>query len=209
MTGERRSRDEWSVPGHEPDPDDPSAPVGSVEGVSVTATARRTSWRGDLRAGATTIVALAAAGALVGVLWYAVAPRAKGRVNDSGQALLIGPPDSDVFFAGDGWFVVLTVTIGLAAALVSWWWRAPRGPLQVLALAVGGLVGALSTWGVGHLLGGRGDITALVANADVGDIVTAPLRLRSSVALVVEPLIAVAVYVICVGFAARDDLRRE
>jgi hypothetical protein len=168
---------------------------------------RRSPWRpsrAELRTAAATVLALAAVGALLGVLWAQIAPRLAFRVVQPGRALPV-VPEAEEYVAADGRFVLLTVAAGVLAGLVCWALRSTRGPVVLLALALGGLLGAVLTWRVGLLLGpgyGPGELQ------EVGRTVYPPLELNALAALVAEPFAAVLVYLLGVGFSRRNDLGR-
>lgn len=151
------------------------------------------------------VVTLAGAGALLAVLWIQLAPRLAFRVVQPGRALPV-VPEGEEYVAADGRFVLLTLGAGVLAGLVGWLLRSSRGPLLLAALAVGGLLGAVVTWRSGMLLepGYRPQDLQ-----EVGRTVFQPLELRALAALVVEPFAAVLVYLLGVGFTARNDLGRD
>jgi hypothetical protein len=96
--------------------------------------------------------------------------------------------------------------VGMIAGLACWLVRRSRGPLVLLALAVGGILGAVITWRLGLRIGTGYQPADL---QHVGEIVYQPLTLRAKAALVVEPFAAVLVYLLGVGFTARNDLGQD
>lgn len=201
-------------------PDAPHAPDGSPRawagvdqpapgGVAVAdPPTRHARWwltRRDLTAAVLVLIALVLAGLLLGVVWYLLAPRLSFRIDSARNIVPLGAVESEALIGADGWFAAMAAVAGLAAGLVCWWWRAVRGPAVAVGLAAGGVLGALVMSLIGHLLG-HGPSSGQLHQ--VGAIVQAPLELRSKVALVVEPFLAVAVYVIGAGFAGEDDLGR-
>lgn len=180
----------WAYPPH-------SGPVRAVQ--------RQPPWRPtstEIRGAAAIVAALVIVGLLVGLLWYQLVPTLHVRVLEDGRQLL-ADQDSERVFAADGWYFVLTLGVGLLAGAGAWFWRRVRGPSAMVALALGGVLGALLTWWLGHQLG-PSEPTA----DDIGAVVAAPLKLRATAAVVVEPFAAVVVYLIATAFAARDDLGR-
>jgi hypothetical protein len=141
-------------------------------------------------------------GLLGGLVWAQLAPRLPFRVVQPGQ-LVATRTESEVFIAADGWFAVVTVTVGVLAGLLAWLPRAARGPLMAFTLAVGGTAGAVATRLVGELLAGSPDDATLHR---VGAVVLAPVRLRATAFAVAEGFVALLVYLLLVGFAAEDDL---
>jgi Protein of unknown function (DUF2567) len=179
-------------------------------GVAVLAPAPRPRlwWatRADLRSGLLVVGVLAVLGLLLGVLWYALAPRLGLRVDQSGNLVALGPSDeSEALVGADALFFFMTAAGGLVAGGAAWMWRSARGPVAVVALAAGCLLGAFLTSWVGHLLGHGPSAAEL---REVGRVVHVPLRLRAKSALAFEPLFAVAAYVVGALFAGEDDLGR-
>jgi hypothetical protein len=166
------------------------------------------SWpptRRELTTALAAVVALAALGAVLALLWVRLAPRLEFRVMEPGRAVPV-VPEAEEYVAADGRFVLLTLAAGALAGLVCWLLRGSRGPLVLVALAAGGLLGALVTWRLGVWLApgyAPGDLQV------VGRTVTQPLDLRAKAALVVEPIAAVVAYLLGVGFTAHNDLGVE
>jgi hypothetical protein len=148
---------------------------------------------------------LAVLGAALAPLWVQLAPRLAFRVDRPGRALPV-VPEAEEYIGADGRFVILTLAAGVLAGLACWLVRRSRGPLVLLALAVGGLAGALVTWWLGTRIGTGYQPADL---QQVGKIIYQPLVLRAKSALVVEPVAAVLVYLLAVGFTARNDLGRS
>ncbi|HST65695.1 MAG TPA: hypothetical protein VLM05_10950 [Mycobacteriales bacterium] len=151
------------------------------------------------------IAGLAAAGAAVAPLWVHLAPRLAFRVDQPGRALPV-VPEAEEYVAADGRYVFITLAVGVVAALVCWLLRRTRGPLIMVALAAGGLLGAIVTWRLGLRLGTGYQPSDLQV---VGKVLYQPLTLRARAALVVEPVAALIVYLLAVGFSARNDLGRD
>ena len=155
--------------------------------------------------GLAAVATLAAVGAAVAPLWVRLAPRLAFRVREPGRALPI-VPEAEEYVAADGRFVLITLAVGVVAAAGCWLVRRSRGPLVLLSLAAGGLLGAVITWRLGMRIGTGyqpGDLR------QVGNVVRQPLTLRATSALVVEPAAAVVCYLLAVGFTARNDLGRD
>jgi hypothetical protein len=141
-------------------------------------------------------------GAVLAVLWVRLAPRLEFRVVKPGQAVPV-VPESEEYIAADGRFVLITLAAGVLAGLVCWLLRRSRGPVVLAAVAFGGLLGAVVTWRLGVWLEPGYQPQDL---QEVGRTVTQPLELRAVAAVVVEPIAAVAVYLLGVGFTVHNDL---
>lgn len=157
--------------------------------------------RADLRIAAVLAVSLAVLGAVLGLVWAAWSPAGpRALVLSPG---VIEPDETEAFAAGDGRFLVISAVVGVFAALIAWRMSRHRGAPVLLALAVGGVVGALLMELVGHLTGG-GTFLGLPNTL----IAALPLSLHMQGLLFVEPGLAVLVYGMIVAFAVRDDLGR-
>ncbi|HEV7192834.1 MAG TPA: hypothetical protein VGN35_06450 [Jatrophihabitantaceae bacterium] len=154
---------------------------------------------GTLQIAAVVVAALAVLGVLLGLVWiwwspprpvgFVVAPHA------------VQPDETEAFAAGDGRFAALTALAGVGGAIVVWYIRRLRGPLAVIALGLGGLIGAWLTEAIGHALGGgssTGGTQTLITHL--------PLQLHMGGLRLIEAAIAVLGYGLFVAFAASDDL---
>jgi hypothetical protein len=144
------------------------------------------------------VAALALVGVPLGLIWQAVSPRGAGLVLQSGAII---PDETEALIGTDGWFALLTGVVGLIAALVVWTRRPWRGPATVVALALGGVVGALVTALVGHLTGGG------QSTGKAGALLTLQVSLHAMGLLFLDAAIAVLVYGLLVLYD-RDDLGR-
>ena len=160
--------------------------------------------RADLRAAGTTIVALAAAGLPLGLLWWGLAPRAEFRITAQGP-VPVGRPSAELLVADDAVFALLLAGAGLLAGLAMWLRRRHRGVAAVVALALGMLAAAAVAWQLGQLLGAGPPEAAL---SEVGGRVTTSLTLGSLPALAVGPFAAVLAYLLPVLHTGSDDLGR-
>lgn len=144
-------------------------------------------------------------GALVGFVWWRVAPVAAVRIESGGGYYV--DPDPETYIAADLWFAVLCVVAGLVAG--SLLWRAGRrsATVAVAALAVGGLAGAFVAKVVGQVLG-RADATA-ASSLPVGSITHVSLRLQSAAALVALPVAALLAWLVTDLVHDAREARRE
>jgi hypothetical protein len=161
--------------------------------------------RGDLRVAALVVGVLALTGIPLGLLWWALAPRADFRVT-ADRPIAIGNPSSELLAADDALFALLLGGLGVLAGLLVWaLLRRRRGVGMVAALAVGTAAAGAIAWQLGQLLG-PGPTKAELS--DVGGRVTTSLTLHSLPALAVGPFFALLVYVAAAVFTRRDDLGR-
>lgn len=164
---------------------------------------RASRWgdRDDLRAGAVLIVVLAAVGAALGPLWIWWSPAGPLGLVVAKSSVQVD--ETETFAAVDGRFAVLTGIVGIVAGFVVWSVRNRRGPVLAASLAVGGLVGALCTEGVGRLIDTGTD------SAPVNTVIRhLPLAVHATALRLLEPLLALLVYSVLTAFAADDDLGR-
>ncbi|GFJ88322.1 hypothetical protein Prum_019640 [Phytohabitans rumicis] len=124
-----------------------------------------------------TAVVLAALGAPLGWLWSAFAPDVPLVKTANGMQLT--EPQPEQFVAADGWYSLLGLGFGVLAAIAVWvLLRRYRGPVTLLAVAVGTVGAALIAWWLGSRLG-QDAFERLVASAPVGTTVSQPPELRA------------------------------
>jgi hypothetical protein len=206
VSGGTRSSDGWGTPGAAAGPyPAPPGGFGTAYGSPQWARKLERPVRVEWVTAAAVIGVLAVVGAALAPLWVHLAPRLAFRVDRPGRALPV-VPEAEEYVGADGRFVFLTLAVGVVAGLVCWLIRRSRGPLVLLALAAGGLLGAVITWWLGTRIGTGYQPADL---QQVGKIIYQPLVLRAKSALVVEPVAAVVVYLLGVGFTARNDLGQQ
>jgi hypothetical protein len=164
----------------------------------------RAELRADLRAALAIAGGVLLAGVPAGLLWWGLAPRADFRVTADGP-VPVGQPSQELAVADDSVLVLLLVGLGLLAGGLAWALRLRRGVAVVVALALGAAAAAVVAWQLGELLG-PGPTEAELA--DVGGVVTTPLRLSAVPALAVAPFSAVLAYLVGALVARGDDLGR-
>lgn len=167
----------------------------------------RTDSLAPARAAAFVVLALAATGALLGLLWQSWSPPGPaGLLFPTG----VQPDETEAWAAADGRFAVIVAVVGVVAAVVTWLLRSVRGPAVVLALAVGGIGGAALTAWIGHLVRGPADVVGctLVTGQHIGCTEHLDLSLHMTGLLYLEPALALLLYGLFVSFAASDDLGR-
>ncbi|MCX4663221.1 hypothetical protein OG701_28925 [Streptomyces uncialis] len=159
--------------------------------------------RAELREAAVIMAAVAAAGALLGLLWLWLAPRVP-LVADS-DAVYLGDTEGEQAIGIDGTFTLLAVGFGALSALVVFLVRRRGGIPLVAGLAVGGLLGALLAWRLGVWLGPAQDVVAHAKEVGKGVTFDAPLKLEARGALLVWPVTAMLVHLCLTAlFGPRD-----
>ncbi|MDP4689755.1 MAG: hypothetical protein NWR17_02595 [Candidatus Nanopelagicales bacterium] len=146
---------------------------------------------------AVALVATLGLGALLGIVWEALAPRVTLIVASDGLAYPEGfQPEG--YATDDGIAAILCVAAGILIGLIAVWiTRRALPPERALPVALAlvivlGIVGSLALWWVGEHRGGF-DLTEAVRMASQGDVITAPLDLRMSGVLVLWPASSVLV----------------
>jgi hypothetical protein len=98
------------------------------------------------------VVVITALGWPIGWLWSALSPRVAALKIDNGVVYAVPEPEEAV--AGDGWFLLIGLGVGIILALVAWLaLRRWRGPWMLAALVVGSLAGAWVAWYTGTHVG--------------------------------------------------------
>lgn len=150
------------------------------------------------------VAAVAALGAPLGPLWRALSPRVELIRAATGWFPVQEEPEG--YIAGDGWFAVITAAAGVLVALLAWWLlRRYRGPVIVVALAAGSLLGALFARWIGHEIGLE-EYLRQVREATVGTRVSRQVNLRVQIVVLVQPLFAVAAYTLLAAFHYEPSL---
>lgn len=141
-----------------------------------------------------TVPLLVLLGAPVAFLWRAVAPDV-GILHAASGPQPVAPESSQVFGV-DGSFILVTLVVGLLTGALAWVWLRRRGPAGAGALAVGCLLAALVTDGVGR---------KIVTDKYLYDfchvkahclVYSGTLQLHATAAVVVWPAAALAMFAV-------------
>lgn len=156
-----------------------------------------------IEAAVVTVVMALLGGALLGVLWWWLAPQVP-LVSD-GSAVYFRDTEGEQAVGVDGTFTLLALGAGALSALVVFLVRRRGGVPLVVALTVGGLLGAVLAWRLGVWLGPETDVAARAKEVGEGVTFSAPLKLGAKGALLAWPLAGLLVHLgLTALFGPRD-----
>lgn len=161
----------------------------------------------ELREAAIVTVVVALLGALLGVLWWRLAPSVPlvGDVVDDSWVVYFKDSEGEQAIGVDGTFTLLALAFGLVSAVAVFLWRRRGGVPLVIGLAVGAFLGSLLAWWLGVRLGPTGDVIAHAKEVGKGVAFSAPLKLGAKGALLAWPLAALIVHLgLTALFGPRD-----
>ncbi|MBA3488642.1 MAG: DUF2567 domain-containing protein [Longispora sp.] len=181
------------------------------------------SWRGlgrELLVGLAVILTVTALGAPLGVVWSALSPRVLVRMTDQGAVLTSAEPEE--YMGAEAVFTLLGLGVGIVLGVLGWWaLRRWRGPVILISLMIGSLLGACATWQIGQKIG-LAEYEDLKRTAQVGWEFFRPPTLETGGvwhiagvpvfpygALVAQALGAVFAYTLAAGWSRYRDLRNE
>ncbi|MFF4032323.1 AAA family ATPase [Streptomyces sviceus] len=180
-------------PPHEPSPHEPpSHEAWRAPGAAYAAPAEPRYGHGgpgmktELLEGTVIMVAVALAGALLGVLWWWLAPHVPlvGDVDGQGSwVVYLKDTEGEQAVGVDGTLTLLALAFGFVSALAVFLWRRRGGVPLVVGLAVGGVLASLLAWRVGTWLGPTSDVIAHAKAVGKGVTFSAPLKLGAKGAL--------------------------
>ena len=157
------------------------------------------TWRSDVVTGAFVAGVSVLLGAPAGLLWSALAPHAHIAISASGATFADGA--TEVFVAGDGWFLGVALVLGLLSGFLTWLVARGSGPYAVIGLAVGGALAAYVAAKVGRRIG-QDELRAAAA-AGVPGTYVANVAVQAMQVVLVWPIAALASFLSLV--AARPD----
>jgi Protein of unknown function (DUF2567) len=170
------------------------------------------------------VAGMAIAGAVIGVLWFALAPPVHGAValTKSGKRVHVYlGNEADHFFISAVIMAGLLAGVAVVAAVLVWQWRAHRGPRMVIALTLGGLAEAGAATGVGAALGrlyyGAVDVAGAPISqnhrvwyvTEAASVFFAQTPLQALATLLAPVAAATMSYAVLATASARDDLGVE
>lgn len=141
--------------------------------------------------------AIAVVGALLGLLWWSLAPRPEGTSLGDGEVFTGTTED---VFAGEGYFVIMTAIAGLVTGYAAYMVQFPLARRReqdlrltgLLSGVLGAIAGTLLTFWVGTGL--DASLHRAVAEASPGEAVTVGLQLDATAFLVAWPFVFVLQY---------------
>ncbi|MGV4887299.1 AAA family ATPase [Streptomyces viridosporus] len=205
---EGSSHDAWQPPSAGPvaDPSGKDGSAGNAGGYG---------WYGqdgpamktEVREATVIAMAVALGGALLGVLWWWLAPRVPlvGDVVGGNWVVYLKDTEGEQAVGVDGTFALLALGFGGVSALAVFLVRRHGGVPLVVALAVGGLLGSLLAWRIGIWLGPAQDVIAQARSVGKGVAFDAPLKLSAKGALLAWPFAALVLHLgLTALFGPRD-----
>lgn len=161
--------------------------------------------RSTLAAAGLTVVALAAAGAPFGLLWRFLSPSVPV-INIGDGRVVVNDPSPEEYIAADGWFTLLGLALGLAAAVGAWMLlRRHRGPWLVAAVTLGSLAAAVVAWQAGRLIG-RADYQRWQETSAQAATYQAPPDVHAYGVLLVPAFAAVIALTLMAGWSNDPEL---
>ena len=139
----------------------------------------------------------------VGVTWWLLAPLTLVEKRSDGLYRVGGEGD-ETAVAADGWFAAITLVAGIVVALVVYLRTRPGRVVPLVALVVGGVLGSLAAWQLGHLLG-PGSLQATAAGRPRGATFHGPLDVSAYGVLMAWPMAAVITYFAVAAGAETGD----
>ncbi|SHF32984.1 DUF2567 domain-containing protein [Streptoalloteichus hindustanus] len=162
--------------------------------------------RRDLLPAVSVLSTVALVGLPVGWLWSRLAPPQQVRVLQ-GNRLAPLPLESYHRFDDLGVFLLLTLAAGLLTGVAVWLLRQRRGPVVMLAAALGSVVAAWLALRTGPTFA-----EALYELGDLGRpgaLLRDPPRLESGWVVLAQPLATLLAYGVCAAWNGHDDLGRR
>jgi hypothetical protein len=162
-------------------------------------------------------IALTALGAGLAYVWAEISPRVVLEMSPNGPVYV--EPNPEGYVAGESVYLMMTAAVGILSAVVVWMLvRKRRGPILLVGLAVGSVAGAVLMAWLGQRIG-LAEYQRLLEEAPVGTRFEVPVKVRSAIielgdfkiqgAVLVQAMLAVAVYTLLAGFYQTVSLRPE
>lgn len=182
-----------------------TSPQPATSGLSDPAALAAARARRHQRVARAVIAAIAVAlGVAQGVVWARIAPGEQVLVYADGS--YIGLPTADYHpFDGLALLAFAGAGVGVVVAFAAWRVRAIRGAGTLLTVVVSAAVGGAVAYLLGIALAGGVD-PASVGKTDAASVVLAGADPGSPLVMIIEPLVAVALYTFLAAWDGRPDL---
>lgn len=163
--------------------------------------------KADLLPAVSVVSFVALLGIPLGWLWSLLAPPQRMRVMGGEAGQLPLQLESWHRFDALAVFLLLGLAAGIAVGLVAWLLRERRGPVVLVAAALGSVVSAWLAMQMGlSFAGGR---YAITESPQVGDVIEVAPVLETGWLVLAQPLTTALVYGMLAIWNSRDDLGRR
>jgi len=167
---------------------------------------RRAGWGAESALATLVMLLLTAFGGVLGVVWRWVTPGAG--VLMTGDGPVHANPNSERYFADDGWFALIGGVAGVAAAVACWTLaRRHRGPVLMIGMVAGCLLASVVAWQVGRHIG-LAAFRDLLEHAPADRVFRRPARLAALGVLGFQGFTAAFTYTLLAGWSRYPTLRQ-
>ncbi|MBL1077879.1 DUF2567 domain-containing protein [Nocardia sp. 2] len=156
-----------------------------------------------MRAAAVVFAAVGFVSALVGVVWAFLAPVERLLVVDPERGTALTGESAHRFDAA-AVFVLLGVVTAVLTTAAAWRWKRARGPIMLLAVLLGSLVGAFLMRAVGEAVAEQ--LHPRPVTPAVHSIIEFAPTVEGWPFLIAQPLVAVLVVLFLAALSTSDDL---
>ncbi|OLB65123.1 MAG: hypothetical protein AUI10_08225 [Actinobacteria bacterium 13_2_20CM_2_72_6] len=202
-----------------PTADRPPYPEQTAPDAPAYPPAPRRSWVPEALVGLGVAVLVAGMGLGLGLLWWKIAPHPTKFIPYDGPAIWARPMDEYVV-ADENIYLFIMIGTGLVLAVLAWVLLRPfRGPIMLLALAVGGVGAGVLAYVTGYRIGNE-HARYLLFHSPPGTYVKMPVDLRAQQVglwhgwlpfargdVLTLAVTAVLIYLLLAGFSAYPSLR--
>jgi hypothetical protein len=154
----------------------------------------------DLIAGAATAVGVVLLAAPTGLVWAALSPRVLDVMTSAGAVPV--DPETKGFAAADGYFVVVSLVVGVLCGLFAYVLARRWAPGVVVGLGTGGVLAALIAARIGKRLYWA-SFVSFARHARIGSTALDYVRVQMDAAYVVWALLAVTTFAVLLLFDRR------
>lgn len=167
---------------------------------------RRAGWGAESALATLVMLLIAAFGGVLGVVWQWVTPGAG--VLMTGDGPVHANPNSERYFADDGWFALIGGVAGVAVAVACWTLaRRHRGPVLMIGMVAGCLLASVVAWQVGRHIG-LAAFRDLLEHAPADRVFRRPARLAALGVLGFQGFTAAFTYTLLAGWSRYPTLRQ-